>query len=194
MGVDFNAIAESYQNYSNWNKAATKAMYDATNEEELNESMQKLGQYDFQNANDYGTALFNLSIGEIFEGDTNGDLSIDYNESLQQGKNELRGVLDEKTINQIVDSEAVKLDLYAVDININDKKDLDELMVFYSLADESLTGEENTRVKDGKFSQEDLAQAQETLLSMLMEENPELEEQLMGRFDEIYGYLANILQ
>lgn len=194
MGIDFKAVVESYQNYSNWNTAAAKAMYEATSEEELNESMQKLGQHDFQRGNDYGTALFNLSMGEIFEGDTNGDMSIDYNESLQQGRNELKGVLDEKTIDQIVGSDAVMMDLYAVDMNIDDKKDLDELMVFYSMADESLPGEENVRVKDGRFSQEDLAQAQETLLSMLMEENPELEEQLMGRFDEIYGYLTNILQ
>ena len=58
--------------------------------------------------------------------------------------------------------------------------------MFYSIVDESLPSETNKRIKNGEFSQEDLAQAMETMLGMLESEDSQLEQELADRSEFLY--------
>lgn len=186
----------SYTQYLQWDKSAAPAIFKAQTEKELSAACEQAGLFDFQQGQGYMSSLHALAAEEVNANDINQDGSVSYEEFLEQGKNEYKDILSEATIKELEESNIILMQFFAKDIDIDDKISAEDLELFYSIADESLASEANKRVKDGKFSQEDLSQAMELMLNMLQEENPQLEQELTQRSEEIYNKkseLKNIL-
>jgi len=186
--TNINEIAQkAYSDFSNWNKAAAPAIFKAEDENQLQAASDQAGLFDFQNNQTYYSGLKNLALGEVQDADEDGDGKISYEEYKAQAMREYKGVIDDETLSELnKNDETVQMIFWSEDCDIDDYiSDLD-LELFYSIADESLGSEENKREKDGKFSQEDLSQASETLLNMLSKENPQLEKELRERRYNLY--------
>ena len=186
MSTTINQADNLYNQYSQWNKDAAPAVFEAQTEEEFAKVNEQAGLFDFQQGNDYFSSLHQFALGGVRSADSNGNGLVDYNEYVEQGKKEYKGILDESTIKELEDSQALLLNFWAQDMDINNEISVEDLELFYSIADESLPSEKNLRTKDGKFSQDDLAQASETLLGMLEEKKPTLEKELSQRSEELY--------
>ena len=183
MSTIVNPADNIYSQYSQWNQASAPAIFEAQTEEEFAKANEQAGLFDFQQGQNYFSSLHTLAVGEVRSADSNGNGSVGYNEYVEQGKNEYKGILSEETIQELENSQALLLNFWAKDVDINDEISVSDSELFYSIADESLPSETNKRMKNGKFSQEDLAQASETMLGTLEEENPQLEQELAQRRD-----------
>ena len=130
--------AKQSKAYQKYNKDAVSAIANSNTEEELNKNLQEVGDYNFQKKNTYYQSLAALALGDLLEQDKDCDMEISLQEFIDYGLEAYKGVFDKETLEEIAKGEDIQMEFYAMDYNMDDKVGLDELMLFYSMADESL--------------------------------------------------------